>query len=289
MYDRDFVRVFGKSWINSLSPRYYSILLGTLLLTLFTILYMTNWMEHQKEEIYAQFEEKYKNYIVSFIDEYAKQTSEEEFTTDFIESPGTRLQPIDNTTGSSASTASAADIFGDLPLIEVDDLSVSGFEELGAPIPPTRFYSSPGSNPVPYDQVEMDGLMRDPYAYKIKRTAGMYIEPPDYLLETDDDEIRGYRDPDEIMKALEKRRQLIEICYKKYARSGLAKTGHVEVEFKISPDGYVIAESIRVLNSTINNKAVEQCIKKNIRRLPSFEKKEESQGIAHIVHKFVFN
>jgi len=69
----------------------------------------------------------------------------------------------------------------------------------------------------------------------------------------------------------------------------MVKGGYVKVEFKITSDGFILPQSIRIIKSTLRNKKVEQCIKKNIRRLRGFEKLDQSKGIARVTHKFVFN
>ena len=69
----------------------------------------------------------------------------------------------------------------------------------------------------------------------------------------------------------------------------MAKSGYVKVEFNITNDGFILPESIKIIDSTLRNKSVEQCIKKNIRRLRGFVKLDKSRGIARVTHKFVFN
>ena len=129
-----------------------------------------------------------------------------------------------------------------------------------------------------------------PYEYKIYRTANLYLDMPEYLVEDGkEQEIYGYRDQDEILKVIYSKSDIIESCYQKALRSNTVNSGYVKVEFKIAPDGYVLPGSINILNSTIRNRLVEECIKKNIRRWRDFEKLDDNRGIAHVVHNFVFN
>jgi hypothetical protein len=154
----------------------------------------------------------------------------------------------------------------------------------------TRFFERSKQNRANYQKKPGEDLMRDPYQYKIYRTANLYLDIPEYLVEEQQEkEVRGYRDQDEILRVIYSKSNIIESCYQKALRSNTVNSGYVKVEFKISPDGHVLPGSINIINSTIRNRLVEECIKKNIRRWRDFEKLNENMGIAHVVHKFVFN
>jgi hypothetical protein len=82
---------------------------------------------------------------------------------------------------------------------------------------------------------------------------------------------------------------MVEFCFQKARRINANIRGYVKFEFRISYEGYVVPESIRIVDSTIRDPQIEACIKKRIRRWRDFEKLDEKMGIARIVQKFAFN
>jgi hypothetical protein len=126
------------------------------------------------------------------------------------------------------------------------------------------------------------------YSYVIRRQGNAYINPTDELLGRNKIEF-GYRDPDEIQRVITKYKPMIEYCYRRALGQFGGSRGYVKVQFQISYRGYVIPESIRILNSTIKNRQAEECIKKYIKRWRNFAELDETMGIARVTQKFVFN
>jgi len=139
-----------------------------------------------------------------------------------------------------------------------------------------------------YDAGNLKALMDKPLNYVIARRGAIYIDLTDEL-QTSPDVKRGFRDPIEIERVVETNQPMVEYCFRKEARNNFGLKGYVKVEFRISYEGYVLPESIRIVNSSLRNKKVEKCIKNYIRRWRNFRKLDEEMGIARVVQKFVFN
>ena len=139
-----------------------------------------------------------------------------------------------------------------------------------------------------YDAGNLKALMDKPLNYVISRRGAIYIDLTDEL-QTSPDVKRGFRDPIEIERVVETNQPMVEYCFRKEARNNFGLKGYVKVEFRISYEGYVLPESIRIVNSSLRNKKVEKCIKNYIRRWRNFRKLDEEMGIARVVQKFVFN
>ncbi len=140
------------------------------------------------------------------------------------------------------------------------------------------------------DPGEYDEPLRHPFNYVAEKRGTIYIDFTEELLRQTEENTRfGYRDPDEINRVIKDYYPMVEYCFKKEARYHSSLQGYIKVQFNISPEGHVIPESIKIINSTINNKNVENCLKNFIKHWRNFEKLDESRGIARVVQKFVFN
>ena len=137
-------------------------------------------------------------------------------------------------------------------------------------------------------KVDPDKALENPFNYVLNRRGNMYIKLTDEIV---DEPVQktGYRDPTEIERIVEQNQHMIEYCFRKEARRNNNLKGYVQVEFRISYEGFVIPESIRIMNSTVRSKKVETCIKNYIKRWRNFSKLDENMGIARVVQKFVFN
>lgn len=93
----------------------------------------------------------------------------------------------------------------------------------------------------------------------------------------------GYRDPEEVERVVHQYSPMIEYCFRKHTKFSANSRGFIKVAFKVSYEGYVIPESVRIVSSTIRNRALEQCIKNYIRHWRNFKPLDESMGIAQVV------
>jgi hypothetical protein len=183
------------------------------------------------------------------------------------------------------------DAYADLPDLEDYDIGYENdaFVELSRKNGNSRIMRRSSGSTMNFDAGDFDEqIMKNPFNYLLDRRGAVFIEITDELL--NEPEIQsGYRDPNEIDRVIYQYRPMIEYCFKKEARIQSGLRGYVKVQFKISYEGYVIPESIKIINSTIRSKQVEQCIKNYIKRWRNFERLDESMGLAKVVQKFVFN
>ena len=126
------------------------------------------------------------------------------------------------------------------------------------------------------------------FNYVIERKGSAYLNVPEQLIKEPVSQ-QGYRDPDEVEQVVQRYSPMIDYCFRKHTRYSPNSRGFIKVAFKISYQGYVIPESVRIINSTIKNKPLEQCIKNYIKHWRAFKHLDESMGIAQVVQKFVFN
>ena len=281
-----FNQKYGKKWYVIHDVIFFRFLVATLIMVTISIYLLANH-NFNKEAIYQAIGDRYKDYIVgvynTFEDTYVIDTEPAEVTVE----PGNDNK-IDkfvkslNTSASPAPVVQAPRYSG--LLSDAEDFEVLSYN--AEPVaPPSRFFARSNQRRSGDISSVRDNLLGD-RNYKIYRKAGLYLDIPQYLLEEKPNFV--YRDQEDVLKVIYSKSSIIESCYQKAARMNLVNAGFVKVEFQIDPNGIVLPASIRILDSTIRNKQVEQCIKKNIRRWRSFEKLENSRGIAHVVHKFVF-
>ena len=127
------------------------------------------------------------------------------------------------------------------------------------------------------------------FNYVIERKGSAYLDVPEQLVKEPLARKQGYRDPDEVERVVQKYSPMIDYCFRKHTRYSPNTRGFIKVAFKISYEGYVIPESVRIVSSSIKNKPLEQCIKNFIKHWSSFKRLDQSMGIAQVVQKFVFN
>ncbi len=154
--------------------------------------------------------------------------------------------------------------------------------------PGTRTNENPSEGVTNFNAGNVDDYLSRPFNYNLTRRGVLLINLTDEL-KNEPQKQSGYRDPKEIERVVTEHQQMIEYCYRKELKRNIKLKGFVKVEFQISYEGFVIPSSIRILNSTLRNLKVEQCIKTYIRRWNSFARLDESMGIARVVQKFIFN
>lgn len=148
--------------------------------------------------------------------------------------------------------------------------------------------SNNANSPINLNPGQYDRPLTNVFNYLNRRRGEMYINLTEELVQ-ESVVVTGYRDPLEIERVINENESLIEYCFHKGLRNYAGLKGYVKVQFSVSYEGYVIPESIKILGSTLRNKQVEQCIKTYIRRLRNFQRLDESNGIARVVQKFVFD
>lgn len=126
------------------------------------------------------------------------------------------------------------------------------------------------------------------FNYVVERKGSAYLDVPEQLIKESPAK-EGYRDPTEVEEVVRRYSPMIDYCFRKHTRYSPDNKGFIKVAFKISYEGFVIPESVRIISSSIRNKPLEQCIKNYIKHWRDFKRLDPSMGIAQIVQKFVFN
>ena len=139
-----------------------------------------------------------------------------------------------------------------------------------------------------FDAGDITNPLKRPFNYLVDRKGEIFINFTDEMI-NEPQSPAGYRNPEEIERVVTNYQPMIEQCFRKVSRYSSVQKGFVQVSFDISPEGFVIPESIRIISSSIRNKQFEKCLKEYIRRWRSFEKLDDSMGIAQVVQKFIFN
>jgi len=105
---------------------------------------------------------------------------------------------------------------------------------------------------------------------------------------TDFDVPSGYRTQKQTLVTINKNSQFIRYCLEKFYAGDPTVKGNIVVKFDIHPNGYVVPESVRIIQSGISDPRVIRCIKKNIRRWRNFPKVAMEMGDYTITQKYVF-
>jgi len=308
----DFNKDFGLRLSDRISKRFLFFFSFCLLIVFSQILFLAN-MDYStySEKYQTQIIENYKQYVVELITEYGQQitktdTAISESYFPVIAAVPTSITPVNERQSKRKATDAVMGKEGILnPKLKSDpSTGLPEIEAIGAGLQPDEFVvvelSRKGANSgmrfqkraehkTNYSINIHDESLDELYNYVIHRQGNAYINPTEELLLRDNQIEFGYRDPDEIQRVIAKYKPMIEHCYRKALNQYGGSSGFVKVQFQISYEGYVISESIRILNSTIKNRPAEQCIKKYIKRWRNFARLDETMGIARVTQKFVFN
>jgi len=274
-FDINYSKHFPADWFKGSDTLFFRIL-GTSIVIIFSIIIVLANL--QFENLDEHIKKQYQEFVLRLEPVAKKQTTtlQENRFNESSSATDKKAESEDRTINQSITPPI------NIPGIQIEELSHDGDGVKEGVNARPRVRSDKGQV-----KLEIDGLLDDPYSYKIERNAQIHIEEP--VGQSEEKEKYGYRDQEEVFRIIETKSISIESCYEKAARFGMVKGGYVKVEFKITSDGFILPQSIRIIKSTLRNKKVEQCIKKNIRRLRGFEKLDQSKGIARVTHKFVFN
>lgn len=98
----------------------------------------------------------------------------------------------------------------------------------------------------------------------------------------------GTRNLDETIAIMEANEHDIKYCFEKFARFDPSVSGDVLLSFSIHPDGFVIPATVRVLQSSVRDPRIIDCIKKQIRRWRNFTPLAYQDGNFSVTRKYVF-
>jgi hypothetical protein len=183
-------------------------------------------------------------------------------------------------------SAGSSNVIEDLPFDE---------PEIAAIIPLTgaQMYSrgiirDPGNGPTRMTEDINESDIFDPLEYRMARQGASYLAPTSDMIDGLEQE-HGWRDTDEITMVINEYEPVIEYCYEREAQRHPDLDGYIVVRFKVAYSGIVEAASVQIIQSTLRNRRVEQCIKRAIQRMRKFSRLDERYGSVTIVQKFIFN
>ena len=105
---------------------------------------------------------------------------------------------------------------------------------------------------------------------------------------TDFEVITGYRDEEETMAVTMQNQRRVRHCIDKVYRTYGNVKGYIAIKYTIHPLGYVIPESVKVVESTIPNPEIAQCIVRSVRNWRNFKSIPIEMGNYTVFQKFVF-
>lgn len=94
------------------------------------------------------------------------------------------------------------------------------------------------------------------------------------------------RNPETIDAVINQNKASVEYCYQSQLKVDPNLRGEIVISFDILPNGRVGA--VKIIQSTLNNRRVEQCVQRAIRRWSNFPKLEDQRSTVTIKTKFVF-
>jgi hypothetical protein len=286
----EFIKEYGKSWKNYVDNTFLIILTFTLLSILIFIIIIANF----------DYSESKRNLSEIITREYIKTL----FSDIKIEPPEviidtTQLYSNLNITGDIETIDEGKDNFGSSGnLAGTENIEDYGLNISDINIPEAlvaakdRRIAETYVRPIkPGKRTTIDireTKAFDPWKDKIQRQGEIQIEPIEEIIRGSQI-VRGWRNPDEITFAIQKKEQMIEYCFKREAKFFSDLHGYVIVRFIIMHSGLVDPASVQIIKSTLFNKQIESCIKKRLQLWSGFEHLEITMGSVAVVQKFIFD
>lgn len=100
--------------------------------------------------------------------------------------------------------------------------------------------------------------------------------------------VRGVRDYEQTLTVANANKRTVKHCIEKYFRRDPTMRGNLTVKFDIHPEGYVIANSIRFVDSDIQDSRVLQCVRRTISRWRNFPPVAYEMGQYSLTQKYIF-
>ncbi|RMG64389.1 MAG: hypothetical protein D6715_09845 [Calditrichaeota bacterium] len=149
------------------------------------------------------------------------------------------------------------------------------------------------ANPAPevsYSPLQPLKKQEELYRQKVKALAEAAESHQESLEEsfTDFQILKGYRDTDQLIAVARANNRFVKHCVEKYLRYMPDLHGSVVVQFTIHPQGHVVPGSVRILEASIADPRVVDCIKKTVRRWKNFPKVAYEMGEYTMTQKYIF-
>ncbi|RMH81243.1 MAG: hypothetical protein D6681_18280, partial [Calditrichaeota bacterium] len=181
-------------------------------------------------------------------------------------------------------TTASPDLIAFLKSSQESRLSVrNAIGEIAALVKPSPAEWRSPVDPYRMDQRKYEARIR---AYTPeKQDSGVAIPKAQF---TDFEIVKGFRDYEETMSVVSTNRRSLKPCFDRLHRRDPSARGSVTVKFDIHPDGYVIPESIRIIQTDIKDPRILQCIKRSVRRWRNFPPVALEMGQYTITQKYIF-
>jgi len=286
----NFVQEYGRSWNEIVVNRFFIILTCTLVFTFSLIIFIANKDYSKSNKILM--EQITRKYLQTLFSEVTIGTPSESIDSSLFYSKIDSESPSDTASAKSsgpisvslADAGSSSDLTGlnlsdvNLPEALVAVKNISNTESYVRPIQSGKNIALDLSDSKPFD----------PWSDPIQRQGNITIEPIDQIVRGSQI-VRGWRNPDEITFAIQKKETMIEHCFKREAKYYTDLSGYVIVRFIIFHTGIVDPASVKIIKSTLFNKKIELCIKKRLQSWRGFEVLGASMGSVAVMQKFIFD
>ena len=105
---------------------------------------------------------------------------------------------------------------------------------------------------------------------------------------TDFNIVTGYRNDEQTLATATENRRRVQHCIDRIYRLYNNVQGYITVQFDVHPGGYAIPESVRIIESTLPNPEIAQCITRSIRNWRNFKSLPIEYGRHTVTQKYVF-
>lgn len=105
---------------------------------------------------------------------------------------------------------------------------------------------------------------------------------------TDFEIVKGIRNHEVIISIAKENEKTVKHCIERIARNNPTFNGILIVRFTIHPQGHVLPESVRIIDSDIVDMRIKRCIVRNIRRWKNFPPVSAEKGEYTMTQKYIF-
>lgn len=121
--------------------------------------------------------------------------------------------------------------------------------------------------------------------FAVKEDDQVQIAKPNF---TDFGVVQGYRSFEETITVGTESKKYVENCLDRYFRIHPRFRGTIVVKFDVHPDGNIIPETLKMVQSDIEYEPIKECVKKNVQRWVTYPPVPHEQGIYSVTQKYIF-
>ncbi len=105
---------------------------------------------------------------------------------------------------------------------------------------------------------------------------------------TDFGVVQGVRKYEETITIVNENNHNLKYCFRRILRNDPTAHGFIQLQFSIHPEGYVIRNSVKVLNTNIRDRRVVQCVTRSVSRWRNFPQVPYENGEYSVTQKYIF-